>query len=132
MAQESKIRFGPIKRIAGKPEIVSGNTAIRLGRRQAEISRRPLVKQDTSDASNERRNRLASGLTAAQMLIKGTQLNNRVKKILKSFPAESAIPRSRPIGNTTTLKPKARPLGNTSRLPGQPLPVKGLQRRKDI
>lgn len=49
------------------------------GRRWARMSREPLKKQHTSDAWNERQNRLASARTAVDMLMMGVMLANMEK-----------------------------------------------------
>jgi hypothetical protein len=59
--------------------------SMKLGRRFAEMSRAPLVKQDgatgnNSDAWYERQNRLSAGRDAATILMRATMEYNRSKK----------------------------------------------------
>jgi hypothetical protein len=54
--------------------------SIKYARKQAAMSRRPLEKQDTDDAWNERQNRLASGRIAADILLRATMKLNKAKQ----------------------------------------------------
>jgi hypothetical protein len=50
------------------------------GRRYAHMSRAPLKKQGTSDAWNERQNRLVNSRMAVGFLMEGIMLANKTKK----------------------------------------------------
>jgi len=63
-----------------KTQTEIGESGVKMGKRYAEISRMPLEKQDTSDAWNERQNRLAAGRMSADLLTKGTMLKNKAKQ----------------------------------------------------
>ena len=51
-----------------------------LGRNFSRVARAPLKKQDTSDAWNERQNRLAAARDAVKIKMKATMERNRKKK----------------------------------------------------
>ena len=53
--------------------------ALELGRHFAKISRAPLKRKGTSDAWNERQNRLTAGRDAAKLLIKSAKLKAQGK-----------------------------------------------------
>ena len=61
-----------------KPKKMSAK-ALDMGRHFAKISRAPLKKKGTSDAWNERQNRLTAGRDAAKLLIRGTKLKAQGK-----------------------------------------------------
>jgi hypothetical protein len=54
-------------------------TALELGRNFAKISRAPLKRQNSSDAWNERDNKLVAGRSAAKLLIKSAKLRGQNK-----------------------------------------------------
>lgn len=56
-----------------------GDKAVAMGRHFAKISRAPLKRQNSSDAWNERDNKIVASRTAAQMLMKGTIEKNKSK-----------------------------------------------------
>jgi hypothetical protein len=55
------------------------DSMIEMGRHFGEISRAPLKKQNSSDAWNERQNRLTAGRDSAKLLVKGTMAKNKAK-----------------------------------------------------
>jgi hypothetical protein len=61
-----------------KPKKTS-DKALELGRHFARISREPLKKQKSSDAWNERANRLTAGRDAAKLLMKSAKLRGQGK-----------------------------------------------------
>lgn len=52
----------------------------KMGRHFGRISRAPLKRQNSSDAWNERQNRLTAGRDAAKLLIRGALEKNLAKK----------------------------------------------------
>lgn len=66
-----------------KPDEDRGQRSIDHGRHFAEIARAPLKRQDSSDAWNERDNKLVASRTAVMMLIRGTLEKNRAKAAKK-------------------------------------------------
>lgn len=49
------------------------------GRRFARMANRPLTKQHTSDAWNERQNRISSSRIAVDLLMKSVMMGNKLK-----------------------------------------------------
>ncbi len=66
-----------------KATVKSGKAKVKMGKHFARISRAPLKKQKSSDAWNERSNRLVAGRDAAKLMIKGTIEVNKAKKRTK-------------------------------------------------
>lgn len=66
-----------------KPTVEVGYTVKEMGRRFARMSREPLVKQDQSDAWNERQRRLSSARDSVHMLMGGTKMVNKAKAAKK-------------------------------------------------
>ncbi len=72
--------MGDKKRIAkGRTGGSDGEAATKMGRHFAKIANSPLKKQKTSDAWNERQNRLTAGRDSAKLLMKGTMEKNKSK-----------------------------------------------------
>lgn len=61
-----------------KPKKASDH-ALELGRKFAKISRAPLKRKGTSDAWNERQNRLTAGRMSADLLLKSAKLRGQGK-----------------------------------------------------
>jgi hypothetical protein len=68
---------------AKKKKVGRGDAAVKLGRHFARIARAPLKRQGTSDAWNERANKLVASRTAAKLLIKGTIEQNKARAAKK-------------------------------------------------
>jgi hypothetical protein len=72
--------MGDKKRISkGRTGGSPGEAAVKEGRRFAKMAQRPLKKQNSSDAWNERANRVSSSRDAAKLLMKGTMEKNKAK-----------------------------------------------------
>ncbi len=57
-----------------------GKAQVKMGRHFAKIANAPLKKQNSSDAWNERQNRLTAGRDSAKMLMRGTMEQNKAKR----------------------------------------------------
>lgn len=71
------------KAVKKRPTIKSATATLKLSAHFRRLSRAPLKKKGTSDAWNERQNRLASSRESAKLLIKGTRELNQAKRAAK-------------------------------------------------
>jgi hypothetical protein len=63
-----------------EPTIESANHMLKLSAHFRRIANAPLKRQDSSDAWNERQNRLAASRDSLRLLIRGTMELNQAKR----------------------------------------------------
>lgn len=63
-----------------EPTIESANATLELSAHFRRMANAPLKRQDSSDAWNERQNRLLSSRESLRLLIKGTMALNQAKR----------------------------------------------------
>jgi hypothetical protein len=90
------------KKVARKKATVkSGKAKVKMGRHFAKISRAPLKRQKSSDAWNERDNKIVAARTGAKLMVKGTIEINKAKKRAKK-KKRAPIKKRKPYGSRSS------------------------------